>query len=228
MSDVGEMYAETRERVAELLTGAAEGAADAPVPTCPAWTVHDVLAQVVGVCADILAGRLDGVATDPWTQAQVDARKGTTIAELLAEWAETAPQVEAFADQFPGRAADQWMFDTVTHEHDIRTALAAPGARDSRGLRLGLDFLIAEGFHASVTARGLPAIEVRAGDDAWVVGGPNPAATLTASPFEVCRALSGRRSVHQVRAYEWTGDPDLYLPALTFGPFTPSPTAIVE
>jgi hypothetical protein len=41
--------------------------ADRVVPACPDWTVRDAYAHQAGVSADILAGRMDGVATDEWT-----------------------------------------------------------------------------------------------------------------------------------------------------------------
>src|SRR5438132_399041 len=82
-------------------------ATGAAVPTCPRWTVHDVVAHLTGVCADILTGNLEGVATDPWTEAQVSSRKNRTMAELVEEWNELGPQVEAITAAFPGRAAEQ-------------------------------------------------------------------------------------------------------------------------
>ena len=42
----------------------------ASVPATPAWRAHDVLAHLVGVPDDVVNGRLDGLASDSWTQAQ--------------------------------------------------------------------------------------------------------------------------------------------------------------
>ena len=78
MSDLGPIgtaYRGVRERVSELVTSPEVDAA-APVPTCPAWAVGDVVAHLTGVVDDVMAGRLEGVATDPWTEAQVVARRG--------------------------------------------------------------------------------------------------------------------------------------------------------
>jgi uncharacterized protein (TIGR03083 family) len=73
--------------------GLARGLADPsmPVPTCPGWTVHDVLAHLSGVVADVLAGNFAGIATEPWTLAQVEARRDASVEELLAEWELGAP-----------------------------------------------------------------------------------------------------------------------------------------
>jgi len=46
-----------------------------------------------------------------------------------------------------------------------------------------------------------------------------PQASLTAPEFELFRVLSGRRSRRQAAGFEWTGDPEPYLDALSiFGP----------
>ena len=52
---------------------------------------------------------------------------------------------------------------------------------------------------------------------------------VTGAPsFELFRALTGRRSSAQIRRYDWTCDPEPYLPAFDYGPFTKSPTDIEE
>jgi len=61
---------------------------------------------------------------------------------------------------------------------------------------------------------------VRAGDRSWTVGGGRPTGTLDTTAFALFRALTGRRSQAQIRAYSWTAAPDPYLPGFQFGPFT--------
>src|SRR3954468_2500593 len=75
MSDIGAVYAEGRERISEIVTALEPDQQRTAVPGCPEWTVHDVVAHLSGVCADILAGNLEGVATDPWTAEQVRGRR---------------------------------------------------------------------------------------------------------------------------------------------------------
>ena len=75
MKPIAAAYNGVRTRVGELTGTLDETTSGTPVPPCPRWTVHDVVAHLVGVVEDAMAGRLDGVATDPWTQAQVDARR---------------------------------------------------------------------------------------------------------------------------------------------------------
>ena len=236
---MGEVYAEGRRRVCDLVVALPAGEADRPVLTCPEWTVGDVLAHVVGVCADILAGDLAGVATDPWTAAQVRARKGRSLAELVEEWSDVGPRVEAFADHFPAPSGPQWVADLTTHEHDIRAAVDQPGARESRGVHVGLEFLVTVGLHSAILGRRLPPLGIRAGERSWQVGAGEPArgepgiggttdTELNAPPFDLFRALTGRRSADQVRQLDWRGDPEPYLPAFQFGPFTVSSTDIGE
>jgi uncharacterized protein (TIGR03083 family) len=187
---VGKTYAEARLRIADLVVGLGEEA-DRPVPTCPAWSVRDVIAHLAGVCADILAGNLVGVGTEPWTDAQVSARRGQSIDDLIKEWWQLAPQVEQFGDHFPGRTGAQWVLDVTTHEHDIRGALGAPGARQSEGVGMGLDLLVTALLHAAVSARGLPPVEVRAGGRSWTVGTGEPA---VAGNEETLAAAAAKRA----------------------------------
>lgn len=187
---IGEAYAEGRGRISELVLDLDGEDADRTVPTCPKWTVGDVVSHLVGVCADILAGNIAGVATDPWTAEQVQARKGRLLPELVEEWSDVGPQVEALAEYFPGQTGTQWVTDLTTHEHDIRTAVGRPGGRDSQGVELGLDFLVTVGLHAAVSARGLQPLVVQAGERSWVVG--TGETVTTGSEEEFGRAANER------------------------------------
>ena len=74
------------------------------------------------------------MATDPWTQAQVDARHDTPIADVLDEWTRCGELVEmAIPDLEPMRRV-MLLTDVVTHEHDLRGAVGQPGARDSSAI----------------------------------------------------------------------------------------------
>jgi hypothetical protein len=46
--------------------------------------------------------------------------------------------------------------------------------------------------------------------------------------FELLRAMTGRRSVDQLRSMDWHGDGEAVLPVFTFGPFHPSTDDIEE
>lgn len=225
MGEVADAYAGCRRRINELVGSVDYDPASVEVPTCPEWSVKDVVAHLTGVVDDALAGRLDGVATDPWTAAQVTARRDTAVSDILDEWNEKAPSFEELLDAIgdPGRQA---VFDTVTHEHDIRTALGAEGARDSDAIGIAIGFA-ARWFVATAEDQGV-ALAVQS-EDGPVFGDPSTAvAVLTGTSFELMRAISGRRSIDQVRAMNWTGEKDAALPCFTWGPFSPADSPIAE
>jgi uncharacterized protein (TIGR03083 family) len=224
---LGAIYKDGRRRICELVV-TLDDEGRAPVAACPGWSVHDVVAHLAGVCADIVSGNLTGVATEPWTAAQVEARRETSVADLVGEWSRTGPQVEAMTARFAGRAGEHLVADVVIHEHDVRGAVERAGARDSDGVHVVLDSLLTSGLASSLAVRGRAALRVRTDGREWTVGPGAPAASVEAPPFELFRAASGRRSPAQVRAYAWSGDPEPYIAALQFGPFTPSAVDIVE
>jgi len=196
-------YRALRERVSEIVRAADSAALEAVAPATPEWRVRDVLAHMVGVNTDILTGTLDGVASDAWTAAQVATRRDWPIEQMLEEWAESASQVEANAPIL-GPAVGQWVFDACTHEHDVRQALGAPGARDSGAVAIGFDWAtdrLADTLDHQ-DALGL-VLHTEAGDKP--VGAGAPATGVHTSRFEIVRAMTGRRSRAQVEAYGWDG-----------------------
>jgi hypothetical protein len=82
--------------------------------------------------------------------------------------------------------------------------------------------MVSKAYHAALRHRiqqaHLPSLRLRRDDGERVLGGGEPAATVTASSFELVRALSGRRSESQIRAYTWDGDPGPYLPIFSMFP----------
>jgi uncharacterized protein (TIGR03083 family) len=224
MGEVGAAYGGCRTRIGELVRALDDGRAATIVPTCPQWSVHDVVAHVTGVVDDALAGRLDGVASDPWTAAQVEARRDTAIVD---EWNAKAPGFEGILDAIgdPGRQA---VFDVVSHEHDIRCALGQPGERDSDAVLVGLSFIgpamVNVVSDRGVSARVVSTTGLSFGDDGAAV-------TLTGTPFELVRSMSGRRNLDQLRELRWDGSPsdvDVVIGAFTFGPFAPAEKRIDE
>ncbi len=219
------LYAETRTRITEVLAPLSEGELERRAPATPEWRVRDIAAHLSGNLADILAGNLEGVATDPWTAAQVDARRGKSIAEILDEWRDNAAKVEPMLNDF-GPVGMQLVADTVTHEHDICGALNRAGGRDAAAADGTLQWLV-DVFNDRLLAGQLPALRIAAGDQEWVIGTGEPAATVTApDTFELLRALIGRRSVTQVAGWKWEGEAGPYLGV--FAPWGLRSTDLVE
>jgi hypothetical protein len=180
--------------------------------------VHDVVAHATGVIADVTTGTLDGVTTAPWTQAQVDARRDTPLPAILDEWSGLAATFEPSLDDAPKAMSRTLLIDLVTHEHDIRGALGTPGGRDSEAYAVARKGY-AVGLAKALDERGLPGLRLQS-DDWEFDAGTDPTTTVrTPDSFEFFRAFAGRRGVNQVLKYEWSGDPDPYLPVLNhFGP----------
>ena len=176
---VCDAYTELRARVTELMQSLSLAQAQAVVPHCPQWTVKDCLAHMVGVPEDVINGQMDGVATEAWTDRQVQRHTNDSVDDLLAVWETNAPVFAKILPNIPQPVLSQFMFDQTTHEHDIRTAIGQPGARDT------LAVAVAEGFiRNSLAQQSDPAIAQLA------------AHKLTG--FEFLRSLSGRRSRAQI------------------------------
>jgi uncharacterized protein (TIGR03083 family) len=199
-------YRALRERVTRLIAATPDDALATVAPATPKWSVHDVLAHMVGLCDDVLQRRLDGVTTDPWTEAQVVARRDRSGRELLDEWERLAPDFEAGMAQLPPVIAGQILFDAFTHEHDIRHALGVPDARDGEALALVFQWLV--DVRTNTGGRAITFV-TEAGP--VVAGAGDPVATVRAGRFEVVRASTGRRSASEIAAYDWDPAPDVAL-----------------
>jgi uncharacterized protein (TIGR03083 family) len=219
MTDFAAAYRDVRSRVTAVVRGAGPGRLETVPPATPEWRVKDVLGHLCGVSADIVTGNLEGVATDAWTARQVGARRDWDVERLLAEWQENGAKVDDMIPAFPEFAARQLLTDAATHEQDIRGGLEAPGARDAEALAIGFAWM-AQALADSPGVR----LETDVGTFGAVDGEPH--ATVRADRFELFRAMTGRRSLDQMRRYHWEGEPR--PEALVMPIFTPRPTPLVE
>jgi len=189
--DLGETYKAARERISRLVTGDNIDPT-LPVAATPEWTVHCVVAHVAGIAVDASTGNMEGAPGEAWTAAQVARGAGRTLVEMVAEWKQTGPSIEAFLSSPAGEAASAAVMDIHTHEADLRCALGLP-------VVVPADFLgwaapsLRDSFAEAVAEAGLPPVE------------------LTPSDFEWFRARLGRRTVEEVSAYNWSADPAPYL-----------------
>ena len=203
---VGAAYGGVRRRVTEVIRGADPAALDEIATATPEWRVRDVLAHLVGVPADVMAGKLDGVATEPWTRAQVDARRGASVDDMLTEWDEMGPQFEAALAGVPFEMAGQAVFDAVTHEHDIRGALGAPGARDSDAVDIAWEWILGARTRANA-----PCICYVTEEGKDISGVGDVVVTIEAPRFELIRAVTGRRTAAEIEGYGWDPEPRVDL-----------------
>ena len=220
---VGTAYHGCRMRLTELLAEIDRRQAQIPVTTCPGWAVHDVLAHVSGGVVDAINGRMEGAGTDPWTARQVNARREMSFAEILDEWNVHAPRVEPLLDTVGDRGR-QAVADVVSHEHDIRTALGQPGARSTDAVGIGLTFAAARLVEAA-DARGN---SLRVESSGMMCGPADADVTLRGDPFELLRAMTGRRSVGQIRQLDWEGDVERIIPAFWWYSLRPATEDIDE
>jgi uncharacterized protein (TIGR03083 family) len=222
--DVGQAYCELRERVTELCTGLSAEQWERKTPHCPDWTIRETLAHLTGVVDDGINANLEGVATEPWTAAQIAKRADKTGPEILDEWNTWAPFVEDRATNV-GLGFAQMVFDAVTHEHDLRFALAKPGARDTEALRIGLHFFqVRLPVMAEKVGVLCPQIVV---DGAALFANPAPGALcFTGSMFDVVRSIGSRRTLDEIAALNWSADPRAVMSLLL--PFAPPATALGE
>jgi len=218
-----EAYRGIRARVRAVCEAAPATAFDSSCAPTPMWRARDVVAHLVGVPNDILAGRMDGVASDEWTQAQVDARRTTPIAEMLDAWDADAAQVEAIMAHFPPDRLGQMIYDATTHEHDLRHALGACGAHDSDAVRQSFAWLVnVAGPTRDETLR----LHTEAGE--VVVGPTEPVVDIDLTTFEYLRAAAGRRSAAQIAGYDWHGAAPRPAMLLAAPIFSLATTDIVE
>jgi uncharacterized protein (TIGR03083 family) len=211
-TDYAAVYEDTRLRFAALARSLSDDDLARTVPATPDWTAKDLLAHVVGIAEDVSKGNVEGTGSAPWTQAQVERGRSRRVADLLEQWDELAILIAQGINFMPRTAASLFVADLVTHEHDLRGALKRPGGRDSVGVELALD-AYAFRFRRRVEQAGLAPVVISDGAREWRSGEGEPAATVTGEPFELLRALTGRRTPAEVEAnLTWTGDRATYLP----------------
>jgi hypothetical protein len=197
-------YRGLRQRCTDIGGDLDEAASVAYVPATPAWRVTDLVAHLVGVSCDVLAGNIEGAGSDPWTEKQVEARRDRTLTENLAEWNEQAAAFDALIPLIPEFSRGQLIFDAATHEFDLRGARGDREGRDTASYEIGWLWATAMiGRLRDGDKAGALRISTEFGDQ--IVGTGEVTGTVRAGRFELFRAVSGRRSVNQVKAFDWDG-----------------------
>jgi uncharacterized protein (TIGR03083 family) len=233
MLDLAAAYAETQRHLVELAQALPADGLATMVPATPDWSVKDVVAHVTGLATDVSEGRvppeLDPVAalSDPeqaarreeLTAQQVSSRKGLSIGEIIDEWnghldellamirgEKPFPRFVPFADAI-------LVTDLAVHAQDVRNATGREGDRESAGVGIALASY-AGGLMLRLGQRGLAPLRLRYEGKERLIGEGEPGATLSGDRYEIFRALAGRRTVEQMLAMDWEGDPKPYVDVL--------------
>lgn len=211
--DTGDVYESVRQAFVRTVHAVPPAALATVVPATPAWTVHDVVAHVVGLAADLNALRfpqVDDLGGDRFSAAQVSSRTDRTLAELMAEWDAEAPAFEGGLRAFGYELGSHFVADVHAHHHDVRAALALPADPDPVAVRVALDHYLAH-IHEQLEPGGAGSVRFRADGLDRTVGRGDVVATLHTDSFTLLRSLSARRSLREVRALRWDGDADRAL-----------------
>jgi hypothetical protein len=171
--------------------------------------VRQVFAHQAGVAADVLAGNMADAPSDEWTDRQVAERADRTLPEILDEWDASAPQLVAALEPVEDQLDPRLLMDLWHHTQDVRGAVGLPPDVDGE---LG-DWVL----HRSQRFLGhLTGLEVVLGASG---AKPTPG-VLTVPAYEAARAVVGRRSLDQIRAWSWgVDDPDELVGRIpAFGP----------
>jgi len=216
-ADCGALYRAKRRDLLALARTLGEDELATNVPATPAWSVHDVVAHLVGITADLNALRFDVPDADAWTDRQVAERRGTTVADLEREWEAEADRFEEGLRLLGYELGSHYVGDLLQHTQDVRSALGREPIADDEALAVALDFYV-DHFSQALVASGVGSVEVRTGDESWIAGAGAMVATVEAGRLELFRAFGGRRSEAGVRALAWTGDVDRVLPHVSAYP----------
>jgi hypothetical protein len=184
-----------RSRIVELLLDQSESCADVRVPTLEDMTVRDVLIHLVDS-----------------TSGLVPTLGPSTTTDLVNSWSRAVDGV--CAASMPDDVVSRLIADAVMCEHDLRTALDVPGARDDVSVKVALDELAGR-FSDRVVAAGLPPLRVTVEQWGTIAGDGPASACVVADRFEFVRAMAGRRSAAEICRWNWSGDPKPYLAVIS-------------
>jgi uncharacterized protein (TIGR03083 family) len=212
-------YLAVRDRVASLVIGTDH---EQRVPGSPAWSARDVVAHLSGLCEDWVAHRLDGYASQAWTDAQVARFAGYPVSEILERWQVASRAFAALPDDPVMGPPARWAFgDAVIHEADLRGA-AGGGRVPHEAVASALKGAISR--WRQVLADAHPRTLLVSAPDLrdWWIGTPDDpeAVTVSTPAYELFRALAGRRTEEQVRLWDWDDDPSPYIAAGLAYPFS--------
>ena len=205
MDQLFEPYQRTRARVSTLLLEADDDALARTIPACPAWSVHDLAAHLVGVPATLAAGNYPSGDVDGWLQGIVDERRDVEVGALVEEW----QTLDGFIEPMLQGGGGLMFADLAVHEHDLRAAI---DRADHDAMEVDPLVAFAVEFIATPAAdAGLGALVVEHDGKRWQSHDADAGWTLRVEPWEATRALYSRRTAGELRALPTDGDPEPYI-----------------
>ncbi|WP_292976368.1 maleylpyruvate isomerase family mycothiol-dependent enzyme [Mycobacterium sp.] len=212
--DALEQWTQAQDRVIDLVADLDTAAANRAVPACPDWTVQQLLAHMIGLDADVLAGDEPDDHNSDWTQRQVRERTDRSLSELLDEWRSLRAPLVEWMQQNNTRP----LGDIVIHEQDLRGALGRSGGQHTPAQAAIRDMFVQKFSDAVAQLEPIALV-----GDSWTWasrGGVDDAeVVVTATDFDLARSLVSRRSEKQLRDWTTRGDISPYLDSFqTLGP----------
>jgi len=186
----------------QRLASVSEAALESTVPTCPDWTVNDLVDHVAHVYLHKVECMRHNAPPKPWPAPGLDQGPRLDLLhraydELSAEFATRAADSPTFAWYEPDQTVGFWMrrmaHETVIHRIDAELAAGVPSQPVPDELALdGIDEVLelflawrstkwAEDFEAVLEPKQAGAVAVTAGGRRWLVTWL-PSGVVTAAP----------------------------------------------
>ncbi|HEV8556392.1 MAG TPA: maleylpyruvate isomerase family mycothiol-dependent enzyme [Actinophytocola sp.] len=212
------LYRDLRHRIIDVARTLDADQLRTTVPACPRWTVHHLLAHLAGVAADVVSDTLAGAPSEDWSAVHVAARIGRSVDELIDEWETAGTGWEEIARQatHPSFLIRGPYLDAGVHEADFNAALGLP--RPPAELTLAIADTMVPRVAEDFDDLGLFTIVTP--ERVFNLGRGDAVASARVDTYEVTRAVLGRRSRAQIKAWAWSGDPGAFTERLPIFPQT--------
>lgn len=205
------LYRQSQGRILSLVNNAN---ADLPVPACPGWTVRDIVAHLLGTLADLTAGKIEESASEEWAAGHIERTKNRSMSDLTAEWHVRSNTTPGIFERYGALL----LSDLVTHEFDIKQAIGNTQGRDLQVVRTVAIFYL-NALDQAWREDGVAPLRILTETSSLDIGGDDPETSVEIGWWEIGRVVSGRRSIEQVKALTWSGNPEPWLDHLfVFGP----------
>lgn len=178
---------------------------DRRVRACPDWTIRQLLGHITGIAEDWVTGRFQGYASEAWTNEQVDRHAGRSWADLRVCWRAALDELPSAPPHPQLGAPWRWLFgDALCHEADLRETTDDGRRPPSDAVVVGLGQVMGR-WRQALHDREDGLVVTATGVRTWEIGnvGVRPA-HVESDPYELWRAVSGRRAIEDIDRYDWS------------------------